>query len=138
MSVEFVDTNVLVYAHDSMAGRKQATAARLLARLAEEQTGALSIQVLTEFYSAATRKLQIKPGTAEEAIADFETWSIHSLSLGDLINASQLHRRHQIAWWDALLITSATQLGCTILWTEDLSDGRRFGGLTIRNPFKES
>src|SRR5689334_10389852 len=107
MSVEFVDTNVLVYAFDSRAGRKQVTAARLLERLAEARTGSLSIQVLSEFYSAATRKLQITPATAEEAIADFASWSIHSLSLSDLLNASRLHRRHQIAWWDALLITSA-------------------------------
>ena len=138
MSAEFVDTNVLVYAHDSMAGTKQESAARLLAHLSAEQNGALSVQVLAEFYSAATRKLQIKPETAAEAIGDFATWRIHSLSLSDLVKAAHLHRRHQISWWDALLIISAQQLGCSILWTEDFSDGQRFGSLTIRNPFRES
>src|SRR5436190_1563977 len=110
MSIEFVDTNVLIYAHDSMGGTKQETAARLLAHLSEDQNGALSIQVLAEFYSAATRMLQIKPETAAEAIGDFGNWRIHSLSLGDLIKAAHLQRRHQISWWDALLIVSAQQL----------------------------
>ena len=136
MSAEFIDTNVLVYAHDEMAGWKQTAAARLLERLDREESGALSIQVLVEFYANATKKLQIKAEMAEDVIGHLTSWAIHSPSPADLLRASQLHRRHQIAWWDALIVTSAMELGCSILWTEDLSDGRRFGALTVRNPFK--
>ena len=60
MSAEFIDTNVLIYAHDGGAGRKHSQAVELLVRLLEEGAGALSLQVLSEFYSAATGKLGIK------------------------------------------------------------------------------
>lgn len=61
MTVESVDTNVLIYAHDGGAGRKHVAAVELLSRLGGERSAALSIQVLAEFYSAAVQKLKMKP-----------------------------------------------------------------------------
>jgi predicted nucleic acid-binding protein len=136
MSVEFVDTNLLVYAHDGGAGAKHAQAVALLARLFEEGTGALSIQVLAEFYAAATRKLGMTSAEAEAVIRDLGGWIIHRPAHADLLRATQLARRHRLGWWDALILTSAIELGCAVLWTEDFSDGRRFGRLTVRNPFR--
>jgi len=134
MSAEFIDTNILIYAHDSTAGKKHEVSRDLIARLFESRTGAVSTQILAEFYSVC-RKLPLGTERAEQIIADLGSWTVHSLLHSDLIAASTLHRRHQVAWWDALVVVSAQQLGCTTLWTEDLSDGQRFGGLTIRNPF---
>jgi predicted nucleic acid-binding protein len=136
MSVEFVDTNVLVYAHDSTAGRKRAAAADLLSRLFAESMGAVSIQVLAEFYSVCTRKLRMEAAEADAILTDLGVWTIHRPRHRDLIQASRLHRLHRIGWWDAMIVTSAIELGCAILWTEDLADGQRFGGLTVRNPFR--
>jgi len=136
MSAEFIDTNVLIYAHDGGAGRKHTQAVELLTRLFDEAAGGLSVQVLSEFYSAATRKLGIKSKDAEEVIRDLGGWTIHRPGHADLLKAAQLHRRYKIAWWDALILNSAIELGCTLLWTEDLADGQRYGSVTVRNPFR--
>ncbi len=134
MSVEFIDTNVLVYAHDGGAGRKHDKAVDLLARLFEDGTGALSIQVLSEFYSVAIRKLAMKSEEAEAAIADLASWTTHRPAHADLLRAARLHRRYQLGWWDALILNSAIELGCVVLWSEDLS-AQRYGALAVRNPF---
>ena len=136
MSVEFVDTNLLVYAHDGGAGAKHGQAVDLLARLFEEGAGALSTQVLAEFYAAATRKLGMTGAEAEAVIRDLGGWIIHRPAHADLLKAAQLHRRYKLGWWDALILASAIELGCAVLWTEDLSDGQRLGPITVRNPFR--
>ncbi len=136
MSVEFADTNILVYAHDGGAGTKHTRAVELLVRLFDEGTGAISVQVLAEFYSAATRKLRMKSEEAEDIIADLAGWNIHRIGPADLLRAARLQRRYKIAWWDALVIYSAIELGCELLWSEDLADGQRYEGVTVRNPFR--
>jgi predicted nucleic acid-binding protein len=137
MSAEFVDTNILIYAHEPDMGPKQARAIELLARLAEGSSGALSMQVLIEFYSAATRKLAISSPAAEEIVLDLNSWmTIHRPEPADIIRAAGLQRRYHIAWFDALILNSALQLGCTTLWmTEDLNHGQRYSTVVARNPF---
>lgn len=135
MSVEFIDTNVLVYAHDRSAGSKHIAAVQLISRLFEQGEGALSVQVLSEFYSVAVGKLGMKSQHAEEAVADLGGWMIHRPSHEDVLRASRLFRRHKTGWWDAMLLNSAIELGCATLWSEDFQDGRRYGALTTRNPF---
>jgi predicted nucleic acid-binding protein len=135
MSVEFVDTNILVYAHEGGAGIKHDQAVELIARLFDEQAGAVSIQVLSEFYVTATKKLGMKSEEAEEAIADLGSWTIHRPSHGDVVRACNLHRQHKVNWWDALIIHSASELGCDVLWSEDLAAGQRYGAVTVQNPF---
>jgi predicted nucleic acid-binding protein len=135
MSVEFVDTNIFVYAHEGGAGAKHRKAVDLLARLFDEQAGAVSIQVLTEFYVTATKKLGMKSQEVEEVIADLGSWSIHRPTHADVVRACRIHRESKVGWWDALIVNSATELGCEVLWSEDLGTGQRHGTLTIRNPF---
>jgi predicted nucleic acid-binding protein len=53
----------------------------------------------------------------------------------DLLRAARFERRHKMSWWDALVLTSAVELGCGVLWSEDLADGQRYGSVTVRNPF---
>lgn len=131
---EFVDTNILFYAHDPQSA-KHRTAVDLLSRLYEEGTGHLSTQVLIEFYSVAQKKLRLSAAEVEEIIRDFADWHLHRPAHADLLRASELHSRYQLSWFDALIVNSAIQLGCTTLWTEDLADGQQFGPVTIRNPF---
>lgn len=135
MSVEFVDTNILVYAHDGGAGAKHRRAVELLERLFDEQTGAVSIHVLSEFYVTATKKLSMKAQEAEEIISDLGSWTIHRPAHADLLRASRIHRQHKVSWWDALIVNSAIELGCAVLWSEDLATGRRYGTAVVRNPF---
>ena len=135
MSVEFVDTNLLVYAHDGGAGMKHRRSVELLEKLVVSRSGAISIQVLSEFYSAATRKLGMPHAEAEEVLVDLAEWMIHSPEHADLLRAARLQRKYKLSWWDALIVNSAIELDCSTLWTEDLNDGQRFGGVTVRNPF---
>lgn len=135
MSVEFVDTNIFVYAHESGAGAKHQKAVDLLERLFDQQAGAVSIQVLSEFYVAATKKLGMRSEEAEDAIADLRSWAIHRPGHQDVLAACRIHRRHKVSWWDALIIQSALELGCDVLWSEDLTAGRRYGKMIVRSPF---
>jgi predicted nucleic acid-binding protein len=133
--VEFIDTNVLIYAHDRSAVRKQVVARELVRRLTADGDGGMSIQVLSEFYAVTTRKRMLSDTHAESVITDFGIWSIHCPNHSDLLRACELCRRFGISWWDALIVNSAMELGCETLWTEDLNDGQQFGGVTVRNPF---
>ena len=136
MNAEFVDTNVLVYAHSRDAPGKAPKAAALIERLLDAGTGTLSLQVLSEFYAAATRKLGMKSEEAEAVIADFGVWAIHRPTHDSLLRACRLQRRHKIAWWDALVINSAIEMESGVLWSEDLNDSQRYGSVTVRNPFR--
>jgi predicted nucleic acid-binding protein len=136
MSVEFVDTNVIVYAHDKSAGVKQQRAADLLHRLAEGSSAGISVQVMVEFYATAVRKLALSAGQAEAIVKYFEEWpQFHAAGYEDVLRAIQLQRRYQISIRDAMILNSAIQLGCGILWTEDLTHGQRYESVTVRNPF---
>lgn len=136
MSDEFIDTNVLVYAHDGGAGKKHDRSVELLERLFAAEGGVLSVQVLAEFYLAATKKLAMKSEEAEASIEDLGSWIVHRPGLADVLRAARLHRRHKVSWWDAMILNSAIESGCSILWSEDLSDGQRYGSVTVRNPFR--
>ncbi len=135
MSVEFVDTNVLVYAYDGGAGIKHEKSVGLLTRLFENGNGALSIQILSEFYSVAIRKLDMTSEETERVIEDLGGWSIHRPGHADLLRAARLHRRYKTNWRDALILNSAIELGCSIVWSEDLNPGQRYGTVRVQNPF---
>jgi predicted nucleic acid-binding protein len=133
---EFLDTNILVYAHDAGALHKYGASVDLISRLANDGSGAVSVQVLVEFYNVALRKLRMKSETAEAVIGDFADWQLHCPNHTSVISAVRLQRRYQLSWYDATILNSALESGCSILWTEDFHDGQRFGDLIIRNPYK--
>lgn len=87
MSVEFVDTNISVYASDSGMGAKFQIAVDLISRLAETAAGAISTQVLSEFYSAATGKLRMRSAEAEQTVRDLGSWVIHRPGHPDVLSA---------------------------------------------------
>lgn len=132
----FFDTNVLLYVHDSTDRTKQERAKSLLAER-WLSGAALSIQVLQEFYVNATRKLP-KPLSHSEAaasVAELATLVIHEPESTDVLAAVGLHHRIGLSFWDAMIVRSASELGCTILWTEDLNAGQTYEGVEARNPF---
>ena len=137
MSGEFVDTNVLIYAHDVTAGLKRGRASRLLERLGGERRGLLSTQVLLEFYVAVTRKLpnRIDHRVATAILEDYGTWTVFRPDVQDVVAAVALAQRHRLHPWDGLIVRAAVALEATTLWTEDLNDGQKIEGVTIRNPF---
>ncbi|WP_051794197.1 PIN domain-containing protein [Kibdelosporangium aridum] len=134
----FVDTNVLVYAHDEGDPARNTIAIATLTKLWETDTGALSTQVLQEFYSVATRKLNMSHAEARDTVSDFSEWCATDTDAQLLVSASALCEQYQLSWRDALIVEAALRCGATTLLSEDMRHGQTFGSLTIRNPFVES
>lgn len=136
-SRQFVDANILIYAHDRSAGEKHTQAVGLLKQLWQERAGCLSIQVLQEFYVNVTRKVAqpLTPEAAAQIIADLSVWEVHSPNASDVISAIQLQTRYGLSFWDAMILISAQQLDCATVWSEDLNAGQLFGSAAVRNPF---
>lgn len=134
---DFVDTNVLVYAFDSSAGRKQQAAQALLERLWESNTGCVSLQVLQEFFVTVTKKVAepLPVAEAKARIREFAAWRVFAPTPDDILAAIDLHAQAKIGFWDAMVVLAAAESGCDVLWTEDLSDGQLLRGVRIRNPF---
>ena len=133
----FIDTNVLVYAHDRSDARKRPVAQALLTTLWRNRTGSLSTQVLQEFYVVATRKFDppMSRRAARELVALYGQWSTVQVDVPLIVAASKLEERHRLSFWDALIVEAALRSGAARLATEDLQTGRRLGGLRIVNPF---
>jgi predicted nucleic acid-binding protein len=133
----FVDTNVLVYAYDADAGDKHEAAKEVLTRLWIDETGLISTQVLQEFHVTVTRKLRapLDRRRAREVVATYGAWEPHRPSVDDVLAAAELEERHQLAFWDALIVVAAQRSGAALLLSEDLQDGRRFGDVTVASPF---
>jgi len=134
---QFVDTNVLVYAHDISAGSKYTRARDLLTELWSQGNGCLSVQVLQEFYVTVTQKVArpLDSPSAAQVIADLSEWTVHRPSAQDVLDAIGLQRRYGIAFWDAMIVQSALMLRCLTLWSEDLNPGQSYDSLKVRNPF---
>lgn len=136
-SLEFVDTNILLYSIDHANADKQVAAQSLLDRLWHTRSGCLSMQVLQEFYVNATRKLSVPLGhdLAKQMVEDYSRWHVHSPTTQVLLASIELQLAHRITFWDALILGSANYLGADILWSEDLNHGQNFGPVEVRNPF---
>ncbi len=136
---QFVDTNIFLYAYDLSEPIKRKKAQKLITSLWHSRQGVISIQVLQELYVNLTRKLP-KPISAELAaqiLTDLGQWSLHEPSLSDLKRAIELEKLHKLSFWDAMIVSSAQQMGCKLLWTEDLNSGQYIDDLIIKNPFSE-
>ena len=136
-ALQFVDTNVLIYAHDQSAGPRHEQAKQLLQELWESRNGCLSVQVLQEFYVNVTQKVPkpLAPEATAQIIADLSTWQVHQPGAKDVLDAITLQGRYQLSFWDAMIVASAMALGCEILWSEDLNPGQNFATVAVRNPF---
>jgi len=132
----FVDTNILIYAHDIDAGPRHETAKRLLRELWSERTGLLSTQVLQEFYVNVTRKIPSPlPKTSARAVVNsYMSWCIET-ALTDVSAAFRIEDESQLGFWDALVIASAARGGARRLLSEDLNPGQTVMGVLIENPF---
>jgi predicted nucleic acid-binding protein len=139
MSIKyFVDTNLLMYAHDTSAGDKHERAKALLEELWRDRTGVVSTQVLQEL-SVNLRKKVRRPLDAKatrDIVADYLTWQVIVNGGDSILEAIDLESRYQIAFWDALVVQAAQVSGAEILYSEDLSDGQTSGTVRVVNPLR--
>src|SRR5258707_5289841 len=113
MSVEFCDTNVIVYAFDTTAGDKHLRARQLVERLWLEGVGAVSVQVLQELFVTLTRKLSrpVNSQTARSIVADLATWQVVEPTSSDVLAAIDATTPLQLSFSDATIVTAAPRTG---------------------------
>jgi predicted nucleic acid-binding protein len=130
-----IDTNILVYSFDTSAGARHTLAHDVIAA-ARQADCWLTLQVVSETYAALTRKRKV-PAAAAGAIAE------GLLDLFPTVGHTPAAVRHalrdavagRLAFYDALIVATAAGAGCGVILSEDMSDGARFGGVEIVNPF---
>jgi len=133
----FLDTNVLLYSISEQPSEqiKRNIAEQLLA----ERDGALSVQVLQEFYAQATRPTRPRALTHDDAVRLIRTWlrfPIQDMTVAVMGSALDIKARTGFSYWDAAIIAAARALDCDELLTEDLTHGRKIDGMRIVNPFR--
>lgn len=132
----FVDTNVLIYAHDVDAGAKHEVAKSVLHGLWGRRTGALSMQVLQEFYVNVTRKIAspLSKDTARLVVNSYAIWCMETTP-DEISAAFRIEDESRIRFWDALIVASAVKCGAVRILSEDLNAGQMIAGVRIENPF---
>lgn len=131
----FADTNLFLYAasKDPADASKKAAVRALL----ESEDIGISAQVLQEFAHSATAKkrLGLKPAETEATLQALLDYPVVPISSELVLDAFAIQHRYQISYWDAAIIAAARQLGCEILYTEDLNSGQSYAGVVAQNPF---
>ena len=135
----FIDTNVLIYAHDIDANAKHQIAKAVLRDLWSRRTGVLSVQVLQEFYVNVTKKIPspISKDLAGRVAASYTIWCIET-SADDISAAFRIEDESKIGFWDALIVSAAVKSGAVRILSEDLNTGQRIAGIVVENPFADS
>jgi len=138
MGGEFVDTNILVYAHDLSAEKKRRIAKDVLLRLVNENRGLTSVQVQMEFFVAVTRKIpkRLPADQAAKIIGDLATWKTFSPESRDVLAGIGISEKYNIGFWDAMIVQAAAALDASVIWSEDLNHGQVYKGVMVKNPFK--
>ena len=134
--MRLTDTNILLYAtstNPAEAG-KRTKAVEIL----QEDSLALSVQVMQEFYSQATRRSRPDRLSHEEAVRFLEGLSrlpVQPVTTEVFQRATELCNRFGISYWDAAILAAAGILGCEAVYSEDMSDQQDYEGLRVINPF---
>jgi len=133
----FLDTNILVYAHDADAGEKNAAAAQTVADLWESRNGILSTQVLQEFYITLTRKVAspVTGNVARRLIRNYLTWDLVLNDGAIILHAGEIADNYHLSFWDGLIVAAAHSKNAATILTEDMNHGQVVEGMRIENPF---
>lgn len=138
MSGFLVDTNVLVYAYDQTDGTKRDRARTVLERLGGHQGGVLTTQVLGEFFRVVTQKIPspLTPMEAGRSVTNYvRSWPVYPVTVAMVLEAVRNVQRHQLAYWDALILAGAKLHNIPYVLTEDFSHGALLEGVRFLNPF---
>jgi predicted nucleic acid-binding protein len=134
----FLDTNVFVYSFDLSSPKKAAQATKLIRKGIETRSGIVSYQVVQEFFNVALRRFA-KPMSSSDAEQYLATTfrpllAVHS-SPALYAEALRILGRFRLAWYDSLIVASALEGQCDVLYSEDFQDGQHIGNVIISNPF---
>ena len=132
----FFDTNVLVYVHDQRYPYKREVARGLYAKHLYRGSIALSTQILQEFFVTITRKTnQVSAREAKTLVSHLAGLNVVSIGPVHVLSAIDVHGRHQLSFWDSLIIVAAKSARAELVLSEDLSHGQIYDGVRVENPF---
>jgi len=134
---DFLDTNVLVYAHDLSDLGKQRIA-REIVRKAVVGEFTVSTQVLAEFASTLLHKLQ-PPLSIDDVTLALDGLGPIPLVLpdGDMVRrAVEARAAYGLHFYDGMIVAAAERAGSEKIWSEDLNAGQKYFGVTVVNPFR--
>ena len=132
----FFDTNILVYSVDENDLQKKEIASQLLTDASSSKTGIISTQSLQEFYNVAVKKLKLSKLIAKEYVELFSSQlTVRQVTVPLILNAIDISIKNKLSFWDSLILSSANDNGCIIVYSEDLNNGQIVGGTKILNPF---
>jgi predicted nucleic acid-binding protein len=134
----FVDTNVLIYAHDVDAKAKHEVAKSVLRELWSQRAGVVSMQVLQEFYVNVTRKIAspLPKDAARLVVNSYSIWCVDTTP-AEISAAFRIEDESRIGFWDALIVASAAKSGAMRILSEDLNAQQRIAGIPVENPFAQ-
>lgn len=134
----FLDSNVLIYAHDATEPEKQAVAQQLITGAMRRGDGVISVQVLGEFFhTVVVRKKLLTAAEARQIISGLEAGLMVCPILPPLVReAIAVHERYQLRYWDSLIVATAREASCREIQSEDLNEGQDYGGVVVVNPFR--
>src|SRR3972149_5961473 len=133
----FVDTNVLVYAHDVDAGEKRDLASSRLRQLWADRDGVLSTQVLQEVYVNVTRKIRtpVSRQDARDLLKAYAVWPLVVTDAADIQTAVGIEEQHRLGFWGALIVAPALKANAGVLLSEVLHATAKLRGIRVENPF---
>ena len=134
----FVDTNILIYAYDVDAGVKNTRALAAIRELWDSMKGMMSTQVFQEFHVNATQKIPrpLPHAVVRGIIENYLVWQVQLIHPTTILRASEFQERHQLSFWDAMIVAAAHEGGAKTLLTEDLNHGQTIEGIQIINPLR--
>ena len=137
-SKKFVETDILVYAHDLDAGNKHLIAKEVVFELWESRSGVLSTQVLQELYVTLITKIHtpLERPIVRRIVKNYANWEVVINDPTIIIQASEIEETHKLSFWDALIVSAAYSRNIDTILTEDLNHGQYLEGILITNPFK--
>ena len=136
----FIDTNVIIYAHDSDYPQKQIRAQEIIFSGMRGNNAVISAQVLSEFFVTVTKKIKQKysvPAAKHEIIL-LSHLEVVDIDYDLVIRAVSIQDLFQLSYWDGLILAAAERADCDTLYSEDLSHGQKYAGIQCTNPFIDS
>ncbi|HXE64964.1 MAG TPA: PIN domain-containing protein [Bryobacteraceae bacterium] len=135
----FLDTNIFIYSVDRIDSRKAKIALRIIKEQAAAASGVISFQVVQEFFNVAFKRFPQKM-TVEDCRSYLDAVFRPFLRVHSAIplyeDALRIRGRYQLSWYDSLIVAAAIEGSCTVLYSEDLQHGAKYGDVRVLNPFR--
>ncbi len=133
----FLDTNIIVYAHDSSYSEKQLRSQELIFEGMRQENVVISAQVLSEFFVTVTRKIAtpLPIPTARHVLLLLSHLSVVDIDSDIVLSAVRMQEQFQLSYWDGMILAAAERMDAGILYSEDFSHNRTYGSVRCVNPF---